>query len=136
MKRSADIEKNATEALRKVALQCLNEVITGTPVDTGRAKSNWQVGVNESIASELEPYFPGEKGSTASQNEQKAIDEGEFRIKSGVEGHGDVVFLRNNLDYIQKLNAGTSAQAPKEFVEDAIKSATGKVARATRFLNP
>lgn len=112
------VEKNADAMVRRVALAIDATVVLATPVDTGRARSNWQVQVGSAPAGVREPFSSGEHGSTGAANAQAAIEQGKSAIaayRSGKEIH-----IANNLPYIGKLNEGHSAQAPAAFVERAV----------------
>ena len=124
-KRAFDIEKEVNKAVRQVALVADRELVLSTPVDTGRARSNWFVNLNSPNRQIFEPYVPGEKGSTASSNSQAAIDQAVLTIfKRQI---GQDIYISNNLDYIGKLNEGSSAQAPAQFVEAAVQRAVNVV---------
>ena len=125
--RADNLHNGVTRVMRQVGLETLRDLTVSTPVDTGRARSNWLVGVNAPPTSEIEPYAVGSKGSTGGANAQMAFDAGEIVIK-GFENKGDdTLYLRNNLDYIDKLNDGFSRQAGAHFIESAVKGATDSV---------
>ena len=109
-----DVEPAVDDTLRKVALVANQTLIMATPVDTGRARANWQV----SIDTEIE----GEIGDT---NAQAAITRNAEVIRGYRNG---AIILQNNVPYIGALNNGSSAQAPAGFVEKALQAA----ARAVR----
>lgn len=127
-----NVEENAPRATRRVALAVLQTVVTSTPVDTGRARSNWVVsssGVPR--RSERDAFSPGEGGSTAEQNSEVAISVGGQEIDRY---RGQVgITISNNLPYIEALNDGSSAQAPAGFVETAVQVGRS-VARRQRVL--
>lgn len=106
------IGDNADRATRRCAIAVDAAVVIATPVDTGRARSNWQVELNQ----------PAEGTRDAlDRSGQSAINEGKTKIaayKGG--GPGAEIHITNNLPYIGKLNEGHSAQAPAAFVEKAV----------------
>ena len=117
--RSLSIDDELTEEVNKearvVALKALRNLVLATPVDTGRAKGNWRVGVN---------FDPIEEVDTKSKTGSIAIRLGQSEIASAKgQGYVDIV-IANNLPYIQRLNDGWSEQAPAKFVEKAITRAT------------
>jgi hypothetical protein len=122
---SVQVEVNTTAEWRKCALAVDQALVSGTPVDTGRARSNWRVTTGSPASGTREPYAPGAKGSTATQNTRAALAEGEQVIKTAPAG--SVIYITNNLDYIAALNAGHSAQAPAGFVELAIQAGVNSV---------
>lgn len=113
------VEENADALVRKVAVAVDTAVVLATPVDTGRARANWQVEIGDALNDqEGPPYVPGEGGSSGSANAMAAIEAGKNVIKQ-YKG-GSEIHIYNNLSYIQKLNDGHSAQAPAGFVEAAV----------------
>ena len=95
---------------RKVALAIHSGVTLETPVDTGRARANWQASVNSPISTEIESTSVSGSLSTAASV-----------ISGETQNPFPVFFVVNNLPYIGKLNDGSSKQAPKKFVESVIK---------------
>ena len=119
------VQDNADAMTREVALAVDAAVVMATPVDTGRARSNWQVALGAAPTGTRAPYSPGEEGSTSGTNTQAAIEQGRQAI-SGYRG-GQVIHITNNLSYIGRLNAGHSAQAPSGFVERAVLAGVAAV---------
>lgn len=118
--------RNVNQLTRKVALAADQALVLGTPVDTGRARSNWQVSLGQPAAGERDPYAAGQAlGINEGANAQAAIAQGAGVIGSRSEGQS--VFISNNLPYIERLNDGWSAQAPAGFVEDAVLKAAEAV---------
>lgn len=119
-RRGRNVSLNADQIVRKCALAVDGAVVISTPVDTGRARSNWQVEVNQPKTNEIPPYSPGKEGSTGGPNARAAIEQGKAAIARYKGGSADAaLYLTNNLAYIGKLNDGSSAQAPAGFVEKA-----------------
>lgn len=125
------IESNTNKTTRQVALVADRELVLATPVDTGRARSNWFVNLNSPATKQIDPYDPGENGSTAGTNAQAAIDQAKAVIATRKIGQD--IYISNNLPYIERLNEGYSKQAPKQFVESAVQRAT-KVVKNTRVV--
>lgn len=116
---AVNIQRNATVAVRQVAVAVSEAVILATPVDTGKARSNWQVGINEDNLNVLVPYFPGRflgLGETA--NASAAINAAKQTLAKTQPG--DVVFVFNNTPYINILNTGYSQQAPGNYIQKAV----------------
>lgn len=122
------VERNTDKTIREVAVAVDGAVVIATPVDTGRARANWQTSVGVPITSTRAPYSDGADGSTAGTNARSAIDQ----CKAAVVGYkaGQTVYITNNLPYITPLNEGTSAQAPEGFVEKSVLKATATVKSA------
>jgi hypothetical protein len=122
------MEQGVQATVRKVALAIDQTVVMGTPVDTGRARSNWMVTVGAPSDAVISAYAPGEGGNTAASNTAAALEQGAAVI-AGYAG-GSSIHLTNNLPYIARLNDGYSAQAPAGFVEKSVQVAAGVVAGA------
>lgn len=120
MRRRADnIPERLNQRVRRIAMAVLTELVVSTPVDTGRARSNWHVGLGAPPDSgNEEPYHPGEDGSTDAANARAAIAVGQAAL-SDRRPEQDV-YISNNLPYIARLNEGWSAQAPAGFVQTAV----------------
>lgn len=108
--RSKNLPAGVHEVVKNVSKVYLITAADVTPVDTGAAISNWQVGINVTPAGVLPPYVPGRFRSTALENLNATIKAGQSLIDSSKPG--DVLHLANNLEYIVDLNNGTSTQAP------------------------
>jgi hypothetical protein len=123
-----NVDKNIGRVVREVALVVDRELVLATPVDTGRARSNWIVNLGSAATGSRDPYTPGEKGSTGEANAQAAIAQGNATI--GLRKDGQDIYISNNLPYIGRLNEGSSAQAPAQFVEQAVQRAVQVVRKA------
>lgn len=114
---AVEVESNAAQAVRDVALTADRVLVLRTPVDTGRARSNWIPTIGAPSSDTREPLEPA-----ALEQEARAVV-GEYQAG------GPGVFLSNNLPYIRRLNDGHSAQAPAGFVEEALQVAAAEVGR-------
>jgi len=111
-----DVEPAVSDTLRQVALVANQTVIMATPVDTGRARANWQISIDTEITGQVD-------GTDA----QGAIARNAATIRGYRNG---AIILQNNVPYIGRLNDGWSAQAPAGFVEKALQTAARVVAKA------
>ena len=98
--------KNTDRVRRAAIIEILNGVVSNTPVDTGRARGNWQTTVNAPASGDIKNV----RAPSAVDAEARA-NMGELK---------DTVFITNNLPYISKLNEGSSKQAPARFVETEV----------------
>lgn len=131
--RGRQVEEGVNRIVRKVALIADRELVLETPVDTGRARSNWQVSLGSPITAQREPYAPGEGlGRGEGQNAAGALAQAQEQIAE--RRPGQTVYITNNVGYIGPLNDGTSAQAPAGFVQAAITRAV-KAARNGRVFD-
>lgn len=109
--------------VRRVALAVDTAVVLATPVRTGRARANWQVGLGSAPVGTLAaPSSPGAGASEALGRGQATI--GEYQ------GQGGTIHISNNLPYIGALNDGSSKQAPAGFVESAIMAGVAAIDQA------
>jgi len=91
----------------KVAKMALNRIVDRTPVDTGRLKGNWTVGVNNTP----EGFDPNkfDKGGEGVKAEGRAI------IDSS-SGLFDDIVIANNVNYIEFVHDGTDHITANPFV--------------------
>jgi len=85
--------------LRKTVLQILSGVVEATPVDTGRARANWQVSVGSSNPLVVDTITPDVVG-----REMAVI----ATLKAG-----KPVYIFNNVPYILVLEYGQYPNPPK-----------------------
>lgn len=109
--------RGATQAeLQGTLFGCASRIIKGTPVDTGRARGNWI------------PSIGSVPLGVSSLNDASGalMDTAEVtnRIKMG-----DTFFLTNNLPYIQRLEYGSSKQAPRGMVRRAIRQTIAELGK-------
>lgn len=139
-KRGSQIENAGTRFVKATAKRALKNLVSATPVDTGRARSNWRVGIGAPTSAAIETY-----GSSAARN--AAIDAGFARINSvrGVSGRGGglktAIYISNPLGYVghlpleRGLNDGASKQAPAYFIEAALGEAVGTISNMRVFVS-
>ena len=116
---SESIEPNVDKLMKDVAMAVDEEIVRSTPVDTGRARANWQLTLNEPAQGVLypQPQKPPTPESGAERSLAEARDVlAEYRT-------GDTVYITNRLPYISRLNEGSSKQAPALFVERGVEKA-------------
>lgn len=112
------IPVNVQRNLAQTVLVIDQALVTSTPVDTGRARSNWIVGAGPSTEA-IDAYVKGAKGSTGAANTEAALKQAQDFLDST---SLSTIYISNNLSYIQFLNEGSSAQAPAGFIEAAVQA--------------
>jgi hypothetical protein len=103
--------------LRKLAFDAYRGVAMKTPVDTGRARANWRVGINVvDTTTRPEPERPG----TLDTVQQDKINQAKW---------GDSIAITNNVPYIGKLEGGYSRQAPNGMLAVTFEELKANLAR-------
>jgi len=85
------------------AIQVFNNIIIETPVDTGRARGNWQATLTTPASGEIS------KEAANANNTDITKDIQSWKIT-------DIAYLTNNLPYIEPLELGWSGQRPDGWV--------------------
>ena len=94
-------------------------VIDGTPVDTSKAISNWQLGVGHGPASYIQPHVPGEGGSSEEASKRVSLGKGRAKVKG--RKVGTAIHIVNNAPYIDDLDSGKKqASKPSGFVDRSL----------------
>ncbi len=99
------VQEEADQVFRIVATEVGQSVINLTPVDTGRALSNWNAGIN----SPDDTYRDTEDPMDSQTSSRLA---GEFSTLK----FGDTAYITNATPHIPFLEYGSSKQAPNGFV--------------------
>ena len=113
---SANITARHDAIVRGTTIALFNAVIMDTPVDTGRARGNWQTTVGQPATDQIE-----REGASASMAEAEA------KIPKGA---GQETMLANNLPYIEELENGSSKQASAGMVRGNMDRVSKIVAAA------
>lgn len=117
--------KNADMATRKIALDVFRRVIIKTPVRTGRARGNWQAATGSSAVGVLDATDTSGSSAIAKAAAKCAA----WEPKAGS------IFLTNNLPYIERLESGSSTQAPSGMVAITIAEFGGIADDAAKGVN-
>ena len=108
------------ETSRAIVLELFGSVIKDTPVDTGRAKGNWQTTIGAPASGTVDRL--GESEALADVAQQTASF-----------GAGKVIYLSNNLPYIYRLEYdGWSQQATGGMLRKNVARIQSIVAKAAR----
>lgn len=89
---------------KMLGLEGLRRVVLRTPVDTGRARGNWQLTIGEPADSIIEEIRDPSTVITAGAQELRALEA------------FTVIFITNNVPYIIALEGGHSTQAPRGMI--------------------
>lgn len=113
----ADLGEDINKLARATAFNLLTGIVKKTPVDTGRARGNWQLNLSTAKT---------DITNTLDKSGGLAISKGATAIDSAREVEYPVFWITNNLPYIGKLNDGHSKQAPAKFVDTEMKRVVNK----------
>lgn len=121
--------RNIDAVVKDAVYTIFEEIVRGTPVDKGTARSNWMVSLDAPDGNLRAAFAPGNHlGIDETANADATIQQAEETINQ-MQG-GDDIYIENNVPYIGLLNDGSSTQAPKLFVEQAIERGMQKVENA------
>lgn len=122
------VEDTTNKGMRRTVLTVASAVALQTPVDTGRARANWQTHIGAAPTGEVTGYPKGKYGSTGAAAAGQAVAAAQAAMAGyGPEASGKDVYISNNLPYIGRLNEGHSEQAPAGFVEAAVMAGLNAV---------
>ena len=97
-------EQQIDKIIRGTALDLTSAIILDTPVDTGRAKGNWQVSIDQTKENEL---------SMEDKSGSPTISKAKNELSKPI---GRYIYIQNNLPYIERLEYGWSSKAPEGMV--------------------
>ena len=102
-------KEQAPKFIRKIALDLLRKVTMKSPVDTGRFRANWMVGIGAADESTIDE-------PTSKRGKIKYKNDAVSRGSRVLGGYRDIaqgaVHISNNLPYASPLENGHSGQAP------------------------
>lgn len=121
------------DATRLVQLRAYQALTLATPVETGFARAGWSPTVGSPDTS-----GPSRQVSRTIAIQQAALlfpkrSDAARDLSRGYKLSDGPVFITNTVFYLRHLNAGSSAQAPSSFVQQAIVAA---IAATRRDLRP
>lgn len=109
------------EQVKYVCFTLFKDIVMGTPVDTGRARGNWQASIGSAAGGEV--IGSDKSGGTTIAKAQPDIEN----------APGTVFYISNNLPYIYRLEfEGWSQQAPAGWVRYSIERAKQIAAKLPR----
>lgn len=119
-------EERLNQIVRASCLELFSKIVQRTPVDTGRARANWQIEL-DGVSGNSTVNFSGEKGRAKDRNkdvDKPRVERNKARATAVAIENGEnamarlntdtkMVCIYNNLDYIIPLEYdGISQQAP------------------------
>lgn len=109
--KAANLKVGKQRRIVLFAMTMHRELVNSTPILTGKARAEWQIGLDEEPTNELlgRTRPPTEVDyETYAQAAQQRLE--------GFQS-GQTIYIVNNAPYITALNAGSSLQAPALFIE-------------------
>lgn len=121
------IDLNIATATQMIALKVHDGCVLKTPVDTGRARAGWALSIGE--PSDYVPPAPNVPDGTPPGNGSPT--DPQFASVpaadvSAIDG-SQLVFIVNNVEYIQFLEEGHSQQAPSGMVRLTLQAVEAEV---------
>jgi hypothetical protein len=123
----ANMLKKMEKIVRAGAIGCFQEIVVGSPVDSGRFRANWQASVNNP---NYNTVLDGVKSKTDGHGK---VIKNQFPQTDDVIGHtvdytlDGVLFLTNNLPYAVRLAHGWSQQRGDGWVDTAVQNAKNNI---------
>lgn len=108
------VQGRLKQAVRLLSLEAFKRVVARSPVDEGRFRGNWQLGVNDRPDGTVETLDDAPTGSPPSSAAMNAAIGETSKLNAGI----GKVYVVNNLPYARRLEEGHSqTQAPDGMVE-------------------
>lgn len=115
---AAALNLNFGIAVKRVSFDILTRIVERTPVDTGRARSAWDLTVGEPSSYVPPPLPPGAVGAL--------VEDPASGLSVAITGES-VIYVVNNLDYIEPLENGHSQQAPAGMVRITLAEVAAEI---------
>lgn len=127
VKFNKDVKKRVTIYKRKFAQTIAWELIMATPVDTSKALSNWIASLGQPNGKAIDAYCVGFHGSSEAISSSMAYSRANAVIQRAK--IGEIVYISNNVDYIELLNMGYSPQAERNFIQHSVSRSVEQMQR-------
>lgn len=112
---------NITKVMQIATVEFYRQAVIATPVDTGRARFGWNITVKSPSLT-----VPPDGKYSMPNIEEHGIDT-TFSVTPS-----QTIYITNRVPYIEKLNEGSSRQAPARFVELAAERVQKGIKRLAR----
>jgi len=121
---SEKVDEDLNTLFNKIVFILFRNIIAYTPVKTGRARANWNIGIGTEDLSTVE-FSGGDNADSAALNFAFNKASKDFEI-------GEVIYLTNNLAYIKPLEEGWSDQAPNGMIARAMEDVANAIEEVSR----
>ena len=117
----------AKAMIGKICLDLTYRIILKTPVDTGRARANWQASIGQPVSNTIQ--FTGDTGSNArAPNRSAASEFAKANAEAAaLQAPGNIFYITNNLPYIASLEFGLYRPGPKTIGGFSLQAPSGMV---------
>ena len=111
------IQKIPEKVVRGTVIGMFSRIVKRSPVDTGRFRGNWQISIDAPARGQLSTVEKGKVEPNPSSNPSgsNTATEGAFKVQKSPFPRS-AYFITNNLPYSEKLEFGSSEQAPNGLV--------------------
>ena len=113
------LNEDVTALAKDIEKELVFKLVNLTPVDTSKALSNWQVSFSTPNRGVRAAYALGRKGTTASSSRAVAYAVAVSTINQQ-KPTDTIVWVSNNVSYINLLNMGYSPQAAARFINNIV----------------
>ncbi|ENX34904.1 hypothetical protein F889_01544 [Acinetobacter colistiniresistens] len=100
------VKEDGEKLIKNMGMDLIQGVIVNTPVDTGTARANWKASNSPDLKYDLKDQ---DKSGQGTINKAYVFFSQNAKL-------GSVIYLQNNLPYIERLETGWSDQAPQGMV--------------------
>lgn len=140
-KLSKRVYEGAENLDKETALAVINRLAEATPVDTGQARSNWQLGLGAMPSGTRKPFSPipsrwkppyptgGNRGERRNLLGVSSAAQGVLRGYK----YGQAIYIANNLPYIERLDGGYSPQSSAGWIRAGFRAGVALGLRNARF---
>jgi hypothetical protein len=95
-----------------------NQVTIETPVLTGRLRANWNISTSGTPDRT-------DSGAPSSPDQASSIAEQKIRSQEDAIPDAEVIFVTNNVSYLEDVNTGSADRPGQKFIERALKTVFG-----------
>lgn len=104
--------------VKKIAFEVFKGVVEKTPVKTGRARGNW--GISVGVAESIDQNSDAKQTGDPLTGREMGMSQGAMASMNDADASKKVIWVSNNLPYIEALENGHSKQTPQGMVETTL----------------
>lgn len=130
-----DLIKKMQNAMRVGALQCFQNIVVGSPVDTGRFRMNWQATINTPNKNQVGEQLPTKKDVNGNPIKNQFTQVTDYKSPVNSYTLDDTLYLTNNLPYALRIANGWSAQRSSGWIDVEVEKAKDAISTAFKRMN-